>query len=213
MIAVLAGATGLVGSLVLEELLENSNFSKVKSISRKPIANNNSKLEQIIVQDLSQLKSKSNELNGDVYFCCLGTTIKTAGSQENFRKVDYEAIVDFAKIAKSHEAKSFVLISAMGANAQSSIFYNRVKGETEEALKALGLQSLTIYQPGLLVGDRKETRPGEKFAIGTYHVLAKVLPNQITKKLATHALHLSHKMVQSGTSPTPGTQVIPASKI
>jgi len=94
-------------------------------------------------------------------FCCLGTTIKTAGSQEAFLKVDYTYVIESARIAKSQGTPAFSVVSAMGANSKSGIFYNRVKGDMEEALQKIGFSSLLIFRPSLLIGERKEVRTGE----------------------------------------------------
>jgi uncharacterized protein YbjT (DUF2867 family) len=150
MIATLIGSTGLTGSFLAQLLLADSAIAKVISISRKPLKIANAKLTEILVSDLAQLPSMETKIRGELYFCCLGTTIKTAGSKEHFEKVDYAAIVAFAKIAKARDAKSFTLISSMGANARSMFFYNQVKGRTEDDVKALGLRSLIIFRPALL---------------------------------------------------------------
>ncbi len=213
MVAVIAGATGLVGSLVLEELLEHPQISQVISVSRRRINTNNLKLVQVLIENFTPLPDEFQLLKGDIYFCCLGTTIRAAGSQENFRKIDHDVIVNFGKVAKNSNAKSFVLISAMGANSQSSIFYNRVKGETEDSLKELHLNNLTIYRPGLLIGQRNQSRPVEKFAIAAFNMLSYILPTKLEKMIATRAHQLSHRIVQSGINPIAGVHVIPSSDI
>lgn len=211
--AIVAGATGLVGSLLIQKVLENPQFTEVVSVSRRPLPIQNTKLTQVLIQDLSQMKDQVAQLKGDIYFCCLGTTIKDAGSQENFRKVDFDAIVEFGKLAKAFEARSFVLISAMGANAKSSIFYNRVKGETEEALRALQLKSLSIFRPGLLIGHRTQSRPGEKFATVLFQSLSPLLPRQLGKMAATKADELADRMIETGLKANPGVQIIASKDI
>ncbi len=162
MIAILIGGTGLTGSSLARELLADPAVTKVISISRKSLEISSPKLIEVLISDLAELPSIESKIRGELYFCCLGTTIKTAGSKENFEKVDHAAIVAFAKIARAHDAKSFALISAMGANADSMIFYNRVKGRTEKDVRALGLRSLIIFRPALLVGPRHEFRLAER---------------------------------------------------
>ena len=173
----------------------------------------NAKLEQVLIPDFSQIRNQAHLLQGDVYFCCLGTTIKDAGSQENFRQVDFDAIVEFAKIAKANDAKNFVLISAMGANSKSSIFYNQVKGETEAALKALDFKNLSIFRPGLLIGHRAGPRRGEKFATILFQSLSPVLPNRIEKMLATNADHLARRMMEQALTAEPGVHIIASADI
>jgi uncharacterized protein YbjT (DUF2867 family) len=147
MIATLMGGTGLTGSFLVRDLLADSAITRVISVSRKPLNISNAKLTEVLVSNLAELLSIESRIRGQLYFCCLGTTIKKAGSKENFEKVDHDTVVAFAKIAKAHDATSFTFISAVGANAKSMIFYNRVKGRTEDDVKALGLRSLIISNP------------------------------------------------------------------
>ncbi len=206
--AVIAGATGLVGSILIQKLLTNPSFTQVVSVARRPLPIQNPELSQVIIPDFSKLADPSEKLKGDVYFCCLGTTIKIAGSQENFRKVDFDAIVEFGRVAKANSAQSFVLVSAMGANAKSAIFYNKVKGETEEAIMALNLRSLSIFRPGLLLGERSESRAGENFATAVFKVLSPILPERLEKTIATKADHLADRMLNLGITAKPGTEII-----
>jgi uncharacterized protein YbjT (DUF2867 family) len=211
--AVIAGATGLVGSHVVQKLVESSQLSEVIAITRRPLDIKHAKLKHIIVEDFSQITKVPADYKNDIYICCLGTTIKDAGSQEDFRKVDFAAILEFGKLAKAHDARSFVLISAMGADPKSSIFYNRVKGETEVALEALNIRSLTIFQPGLLIGDRIKLRRGEKFAIGVFRLLSPILPARLQKMVATQVDHLANRMIEVGLEAQPGTRIISARNI
>jgi len=154
MIATLIGGTGLTGSSLVRQLLADPAIKKVISISRRSLEISNPKLAEVLISDPAELSLIESKIRGDLYFCSLGTTIKAAGSKENFEKVDHAAIVAFAKIARAHDAKSVTLVSAMGANANSMIFYNRVKGRAEDDVKALGIRSLIIFRPALLVGPR-----------------------------------------------------------
>jgi uncharacterized protein YbjT (DUF2867 family) len=164
MIATLIGSTGLTGSFLVRQLVADSAITEVISISRKSLRISDAKLTEMLVPDLAQLPSMEAKIRGELYFCCLGTTIKAAGSKENFERVDHDAIVAFARIAKAHNARSLTLVSAIGANARSMIFYNQVKGRTEDDAKAVGLRSLIIFRPALLVGPRQEFRLAEKIA-------------------------------------------------
>lgn len=213
MVAVIIGSTGLVGHLTLLQLLESPRFTEVISVSRRPVGLSHLKLKEVLISDLSQILENEARLQGDVYFCCLGTTIKAAGSQDNFRKVDFNAVRDFAQIAQKRKAQSLVLISAAGADAGSVIFYNRVKGETENALRQMGLQRLVIFRPGLLMGERQEHRPGEKFAMGVMNLLKQVLPTNLEKRIATSAAVLATRAVDEALIAQPGTYVIEAKAI
>jgi len=161
--AAVIGATGLVGNLVLEQLLINPNYSTVTAITRRPLEKRHPKLSNKVV-DFDKLKESLVDLNAHDAFCCLGTTIKTAGSREAFRQVDFEYAAAFANACKAAGCQHFLLVSAIGANFNSYIFYNRVKGELERALGVIGFPVLSIFQPSLLLGDRKEHRLGEQLA-------------------------------------------------
>jgi uncharacterized protein YbjT (DUF2867 family) len=213
MMATLVGGTGLTGSALVRQLLADAAISEVISISRRSLQIANSKLGEIMVSDLSALPTIAPKIRGDLWFCCLGTTIKAAGSKENFAAVDHAAVVAFAKIAKAHDAKSFTLVSAMGANARSMFFYNRVKGRTEDDIKALGLRSLIILRPALLVGPRREFRLAERIVTRVLVPLSRLLPARTRKSLVTEVETLAARMLAEGKAATEGVHVIPARAI
>ncbi len=161
--ALIVGATGLIGKACLYHLLDNPAYTKVIAVVRKPLAVKNHKLEQLVV-DFDKLKEYQQALIADDVYCCLGTTIKVAGSQEQFRKVDFDYPYQVAGLALKNGAEQFLLVSAMGADAASSIFYNRVKGELEKAISALGYPYFKVFRPSLLLGHRTEFRAGEQIA-------------------------------------------------
>lgn len=156
--AIVLGATGLIGKKVTEHLLKNDTYSTVIILVRKPLNINHPKLKQHI---FNYDAIDNTLLKGDEIFCCLGTTIKTAGSKEAFRKVDLDYVVNVAKASKGNGINHFAVISAMGANKNSTVFYNQIKGEMEEAIKAIGFDSTYVIRPSLLLGNRKEFRFGE----------------------------------------------------
>ena len=133
-------------------------------VRRTPLLKNHRKLKEVIT-DFSNLDKTLSTVTADDVFCCLGTTIKKAGSQEAFRKVDLSLVVDVAKVMRKQGAEQFIVISAMGANSSSKVFYNRIKGEMEEALKVLGYPCVRIIRPSLLLGHREEFRLGERIGI------------------------------------------------
>ena len=210
MIAVIAGATGLVGSVLLTKLLADKAVTQVIALARKPLAIDDSKLSVIIVSDFSDLMAHKSELRGDIYFCTLGTTIKVAGNKENFKKVDFDAVLNFGKIAEFNNAKSLTVISANMANPNSNIFYNKVKGEIEEALKQLTINRLVIFRPGLLIGERIENRAGEKMAIVLMNTLSPILPKRFLKSMATEVETLASRMLKEGQNPAPKIKTINA---
>ncbi|AKQ46520.1 oxidoreductase [Rufibacter radiotolerans] len=160
-VALIAGASGLVGGQCLHLLLNSPRYNRVISVGRVTLPIRHPKLQQLVV-DFDHLEKHS--LMADDVYCCLGTTIKKAGSKEKFYQVDYTYVVKLAKLTASHFASQFLVVSALGADAHSRIFYNRVKGEMEEAVKALPFTSVHIFQPSLLLGERQEFRLGEKVA-------------------------------------------------
>jgi uncharacterized protein YbjT (DUF2867 family) len=213
MIATVIGSTGLTGSFLVRQLLADSATTKVISVSRSSLKIANSKLIQVLISDLADLLSVQSKIRGDLYFCCLGTTIKAAGSKGNFEKVDHDAVVAFAKIARTHDATSFTLVSAMGANTNSMFFYNQVKGRTENDVKTLGLRSLIIFRPALLLGPRAKFRLGERLATVTLVPLSRLLPNRTRKSLVTKAETLAMRMLAEGKAALPGIHVILAKDI
>jgi uncharacterized protein YbjT (DUF2867 family) len=171
--AVVAGASGLVGGCLLDTLLEDPLYREVLSLSRHSLPKQHPKRAQRIV-DFARLEEEMLPPTDDA-FCCLGTTIKKAGSQESFRAVDHGAVLAFAKATRKAGARRFLVVTALGANPDSLVFYNRVKGEVERDLQGMGFESLVILQPSLLLGERAESRPGEYAAIVASRVLAPLL--------------------------------------
>lgn len=156
-IALVFGASGLVGGHLLEELAKNRNYEKIYSFGRRKLGINDSKTEEVII-DFNKMSDFGHLIKGDDIFICLGTTIKAAGSQEAFRKVDFEYIYQAAQIALQNGTHQLLLISSAGADASSSVFYNKVKGETEDGVKQMPFWSIKIFQPSLLLGEREESR-------------------------------------------------------
>lgn len=213
MTATLIGGTGLTGSFLIRQLLADPAITKVIAVSRKSLGISHAKLTDVLISEVAELPSLGPQMRGQLYFCCLGTTIKAAGSKEQFERVDHAAVVAFAEIAKAHEAKSFTHVSAMGANARSMFFYNQVKGRTENDLHALGLRSLIIFQPALLVGPRQEFRLAEGIARHTLMPLARMLPTRSQKRLVTKVETLATRMLAEGKRAPAGVHVIRAKDI
>jgi uncharacterized protein YbjT (DUF2867 family) len=161
--ALIAGATGLVGSSLLQQLLADDRYDKILAITRKPIEIKHPKLIQQKI-DFDKIESLDPGFTIDDVFCSLGTTIKTAGSQDVFYKVDFTYVVNLGKWCAVNGVRRFMIVSAMGANPKSGIFYNRVKGEMETAVSLLTIPQIQIFRPSLLMGERTEKRGGEKIA-------------------------------------------------
>jgi uncharacterized protein YbjT (DUF2867 family) len=163
-VALLAGASGLVGGYVLDSLLDAPDFSRVFAISRRPLGREHPRLANRIVQ-FEKLETQLKGTQCHVAFCCLGTTIRQAGSERAFREIDHDLVLSFARAAKAAGAQRLVVVSAAAADPRSRNFYLRVKGEVEQGLERIGFQSLDILQPSLLLGWRRnDVRPLELLA-------------------------------------------------
>jgi len=160
--ALVAGASGLVGSELLQQLLEDPEYERVTALVRSTLPIKHPKLTERII-DFGKLGECKEYFSADDIYCCLGTTIKKAKTREAFRQVDYEYPLTMAKLAESSGAGNYLIVTAIGSSASSSIFYSRVKGELEEALQQLSLPSLHIFRPSFLLGRRQEFRLGERF--------------------------------------------------
>ncbi|MBA4136591.1 MAG: oxidoreductase [Opitutus sp.] len=194
--ALLAGASGLVGRYVLDQLLGTPDYARVVALVRRPLEVEHPKLVEIVAS-FDALDQLPEPLRGDDAFCCLGTTMKRAGSREAFRAVDHGAVLAFAWAAQRGGAKRFFTVSAMGANAESRVFYNRVKGETEEALGVLGFEALGIFRPGLLRGPREEYRFGERLGVAVLALADPLLVGSWRRYRPVHAAVVARAMVRT----------------
>lgn len=175
--ALLVGATGLIGKQLLGLLLEDATYNQVKVVVRNPLPLTHPKL-QVALLDFNKLETQPDFFACEDVFCCLGTTIRKVKTQEAFRQVDYEYPLQVARLALRQGAQQFLVVSALGANAKSSIFYNRVKGEMEDALSLIGYKTLHIVRPSLLLGSRTEARSGEDAAKIFYKVFGFLFPSK-----------------------------------
>jgi uncharacterized protein YbjT (DUF2867 family) len=158
--AIIIGASGLVGNQLVHLLLADTSFSKVTVFVRKTLTISNEKLQQIVL-DFKQLEQYNADFEGSVLFLCIGTTRKKTPHLEDYREIDYGITLRAANLAKTNGIQEVHLISAIGANSKSSIFYSKLKGEIEEDLIKIGFTSTYIYQPSMLIGTRGESRPAE----------------------------------------------------
>jgi len=196
--AVLVGATGLVGNYLMNVLAEDAFYDRVLVLTRRPVDPPElvSKVDNVFT-DFERLESL--ELHGVTHvFSCLGTTIRKAGSQEGFRKVDFEYVVALAKSARRAGARHMSLISSVGADAGSANFYLRVKGETEAALTGLGFDELHIFRPSVLLGHRKEERPGERIGAAIARGLEWLMLGPLKKYRPMPAPMLASAMAAAG---------------
>jgi len=170
--ALLVGATGLIGSFLLQRLLAAGRYARVTVWARRDIGRTHPKLK-VEIADFARLQERRVEAE-DV-FCCLGTTIRQAGSQAAFRRVDYDYPVALAMAAAGGGARRLLVVSALGANPDSRVFYNRVKGEMEVAVRAAGVPRTVFFRPSLLSGPRVQERLGEKIGLVVGNILGSLL--------------------------------------
>jgi len=177
--ATLIGATGLVGGELLSLLLDDNYFRKVRILVRRPITMNHPKLERKLV-DFSDADSLLVGLDeSDVVFCTIGTTMKkVGGNKEVYRKIDYDIPVNIARYCKIMNCKNYIVVSAVGADSGSRNFYLKLKGEVEDILKKVGIESTYIMRPSMLLGKRNEFRFGERIAIPLIKKIAFLLPSK-----------------------------------
>lgn len=210
--AIIAGASGLIGNHLLKLLLSDGNYDNIISISRRNVGISHQKLTEVIL-DLDSLTAQSAALTGDAVFCCLGTTIKKAGNETEFRKVDHDYVLNLAQNARSHGVKKFILVSAMGANSNSKIFYSRVKGEIENAVRELAFPSTIILRPSLLLGERKEFRLGEKIASILSPLFSPFLFGKLSKYRPIEAATVAKAMQKVAEQHSPGLQILTSERI
>lgn len=168
------GATGLIGKQLVQQLLKNESFEKVRIFVRRNSGIQHRKLEQQIIS-FEDEKTWEKQLTGDILFSALGTTLKQAGSKEKEYEVDFTFNLNFARKARENGIENYVLVSSIGADAKSRIFYTRMKGELDEAIAKLNFKNLAVLRPALLTGDRKEKRPAEKISLPVLRFLTRFM--------------------------------------
>lgn len=179
--AVLLGATGLVGSHLLQLLLSHQAYEKVKVIARKPNPGYNSEKLEWLVDSMKDWDTVSSMISGDDLYITIGTTIKNAGSREAFREIDHDLVFYIAKSGAVNGMRQLLLVSSVGADKDSIFFYNRVKGEIEEAVSALPFWAVHIFRPSVLLGEREEIRPLESIAQSLFSGVDKVIGGSMGK--------------------------------
>ena len=179
MTATLVGATGLIGSYLLKELLNDPYFDTIRILIRRPVDITDPKLEKKIVDFNDSDSLLVAVSNSDVLFCAIGSTMKKVkGDKEAYRKIDFDIPVKLARFCKMTDCEKFILVSSAGANSKSRNFYQRLKGETEEAVKSVGLKTVHIMRPSLLLGERKEFRLGENIGKAVMTSLSFLIPDK-----------------------------------
>jgi uncharacterized protein YbjT (DUF2867 family) len=201
----LVGATGLVGGHVLQQALADPAVAQVVAPTRKSLVPHAKLLNPLV--DFERLPEDAEWWAVDAVVCTLGTTIRVAGSQAAFYKVDHDHPLEVAYLARRHGAKAFALNSALGADVGSRVFYSRTKGETERDLQAVGYPSLTLVRPGLIGGQRQESRPLEQLAVTMSKLVQPLLPRRYR---VVPAERIAQHLLQAALAATPGVHVLPS---
>jgi uncharacterized protein YbjT (DUF2867 family) len=205
--ALLLGATGLVGRHCLALLLEDGRYERVRVLARRSPTLRHPRLDVEIV-DFDRLHAHADLFAVEDVFCCLGTTIRAAGSREAFRRVDYQYPLESAQLAASRGAEQFLVVTAMGADPASRVFYNRVKGELERDLATAGLATTVAARPSLLLGDRQEDRPAERLGEVLLRLAGPLLVGPLRKYRAIHAETVARALLRLAGEPRTGLRVV-----
>lgn len=210
--AILVGASGLIGSLLLDLLLQHPEYTEVLALVRKEIPVQHAKLNRLVI-DFDHLADHSKSITGDAIFSCLGTTMKKTPDLSVYRKIDHDYPLQLAQIGRQNGVAQYHMVSSLGANAAASNFYLKTKGQVEEDLKKVGLQRLCIYQPAFLTGDRKESRTAEKFLIPLMKLVNPLLSGSLKRYRSIAAATVAMAMYKQSLITQEGVFVYPSDKI
>jgi uncharacterized protein YbjT (DUF2867 family) len=205
--ALVLGATGLVGGLCLELLLADPAWSRVTVVARRPSGRSHPRLAEVVA-GFERLEEHADAFAVDDVFCCLGTTIRKAGSQEAFLRVDHDFPVAAARLASARGARRFLLVTALGADAGSRVFYNRVKGEVERDVSAIPFEGVALLRPSLILGDRAERRTAETLAQRLAPLAAPLLVGPLRRYRAVDARAVARAMVRLASDGFRGVRVV-----
>ena len=209
---IIAGASGLIGKELLYQLLNNNEVKEVVALVRKPLTTQHSKLIQIQI-DFEDLNSFSDEIYGDAFYCCLGSTIKKTPDLADYKKVDFDYPLALAQLASANEIAQFHIISALGADINSKLFYPRIKGEIEEELKKIKFKSTHIYQPSLLSGERSENRLLEKIAVFAMQFINPLLLGSLRKYRSIRVSTIAKAIINQTFKNIEGINIYPSNII
>lgn len=210
--AIILGASGLTGTLLLKKLLANDNYTSIKLFSRKSIGITNSKISENIV-DLLELEKFKDEFTANEVFCCIGTTAKKTPDKVAYKNIDYGIPVKAAKLAKENKIKTFIVVSALGANAKSNVFYNKTKGEMEQAVLEKNIPNTFILRPSIISGKRNETRLFEKIGVLLFKFLQPLMIGKLKKYRAIKAESIANAMITLANSKKIKSQIISSNQI
>lgn len=193
--AIILGATGLTGNILLNKLLGDNRYGKIKIFTRRPLRFENPKVTEILC-DLLDVDSYKDNFYGDEVFCCIGTTTKKTPDKELYKKIDFGIPVSATKLCKQNEINTFIVISSMGANANSSIFYSKTKGEMEDAVLEQKIENTFILRPSMIGGNRNESRRGEKVGSVLMKILNPLIIGSLRKYRIIDAEIIANAMIE-----------------
>ena len=197
--AIVFGSTGLIGGHLVNQLIQDNYYTKIKIFVRSQTSINNEKVEVINI-DFNNLKNHKTEITGDDCFFCIGTTKQNSPNKNDYQKVELDIPKEIAQIAKANSVKSFIFISSIYANPNSSGNYVKFKGLVEEELKRLNFSKLGILRPSFLMGKRKENRVGEKIGIFAFSVLSPLLFGPFKKMRPISSENVAKAMIKIANS-------------
>lgn len=209
--AIILGATGLTGSIVLDNLLKDDRYQTIKLFSRKEIEGLPSKVNQY-VGNLFELESFIADFTGDEVYCCIGTTAKQTPDKAVYKAIDYGIPVASARLSKENGIPTFLVVSALGANAESRIFYNKTKGEMERDVLSQEIDHTYILQPSIIEGKRNEQRIGEQIGLVLFKLVQPLFFGKLKKYRSTDADHIAQAMINLANS-TSSAQIISSDQI
>ncbi|MEE9408238.1 MAG: NAD(P)H-binding protein [Polaribacter sp.] len=209
--AIILGATGLTGSILLEKLIANNYYKKIILFSRNSVTNTSTKIEEHLI-DLLKLEEYKDQFIGDEVFCCIGTTGSKTKNKKLYKRIDYGIPVSAANLAKQNNINTFIVISSMGADVESSMFYNRTKGEMERDVLQQNIKNTFILRPSLIGGKRNEFRFGEKIGKGIMSILNPLFMGNLKKYKMIHPKEIANCM-QILASKTENERIISSDKI
>jgi uncharacterized protein YbjT (DUF2867 family) len=210
--ALIAGSTGLVGSALLQQLLESARYSKVVALVRRESGRKHPKLQELVV-DFDQLAAYRTSWRADVIFSCLGSTRRKTPDKQQYYKIDHDYPLELARLGLQNGAQQFHLISSIGADARSGNFYLKMKGETEQALQQLAYPALHIYRPSVLTGHRKEQRWLEQMGIAVLGIMGGLLVGRLKKYRSIAAEEVACAMINCSRSSSEGVHIYESDQI
>lgn len=210
--AIILGASGLTGGLLLDQLINDERYESIKLFSRSKIEDLPNKVTQYI-GDLLEIEQFKNDFTGDHVFCCIGTTKAKTPDKDLYKKIDYGIPVSAAKLAKANGIETFLVISALGADANSSVFYNKTKGEMERDVLKQNIKKTFIFQPSLIGGDREESRTLEAIGKAVFKVIQPLFFGKLKKYKITDSEKMAQAMINLANSENHAEVIITSTDI